>query len=264
MDVDLNKHQGQTIIVVGYPQSGNTWLARLIASTLDSPIVGTKGAIPIAREGDNRKGNFFITQLHLRPISNSSDPPLTTPWLYNTRAESKIRLVQIIRDPRDVAVSANYYWKINNITRAIKVVGEGLNPIGVGSWSNFIDEWRKYDQSLSATVFYRNLHYAPLETLRWLMNKLGIYTSLKNADETIAKAIDAEEINTKRKQIQSDGAKRPYGREFQVRHLRKGIVGDWKNHFTKDDAVLAENYFGEYLQEFGFVNNPNWPHESWE
>ena len=42
------------VIITGYPKSGNTWLTRLIAEALDSPVIG------FYNEADTLWGNCSV------------------------------------------------------------------------------------------------------------------------------------------------------------------------------------------------------------
>jgi hypothetical protein len=44
--------------------------------------------------------------------------------------------------------------------------------------------------------------------------------------------------------METHGDDHPYGKTIQLKHLRKGIVGDWRNHFSESDIALAEEIFG--------------------
>jgi len=37
--------------------------------------------------------------------------------------------------------------------------------------------------------------------------------------------------------------------------FRKGIIGDWKSHFTEQHSEKFWEYFGEVMKEFGYENN---------
>jgi len=43
------------------------------------------------------------------------------------------------------------------------------------------------------------------------------------------------------------------GNEEKAAFFRKGIVGDWKNHYTKDDIAYFEQVAGDTLDLFGYA-----------
>jgi hypothetical protein len=44
--------------------------------------------------------------------------------------------------------------------------------------------------------------------------------------------------------------------------MRKGIVGDWKNHFTKADAEYITEYLGEFMMEQEYIESLDWYYEN--
>ena len=53
-------------------------------------------------------------------------------------------------------------------------------------------------------------------------------------------------------------SKRKPGQEKKTAFLRKGIAGDWKNNFTKEAAVLFDQYAGQQLIDLGYEKDRNW------
>ena len=40
--------------------------------------------------------------------------------------------------------------------------------------------------------------------------------------------------------------------------MRKGIIGDWENHFKRDDGRLFQEHFGGLMLEQGYIENGDW------
>ena len=97
----------EPIFVIGYPRSGNTWLARLTADALDSPMVGGDNPIDQADNKHNYTGEFVIYKSH---YSKKSKPDFITEY-------SKI--LYIVRDFRDVLISGYFYNHRSNSEKRI-------------------------------------------------------------------------------------------------------------------------------------------------
>lgn len=88
------------VIVTGYPKSGNTWATRLVAELIGCPVVGfwNSKKKEIAREGTERTSTYRCFKAH------QSVPELLA------QAAATSRIIYIVRDPRDVVVSAAHYF----------------------------------------------------------------------------------------------------------------------------------------------------------
>ena len=40
--------------------------------------------------------------------------------------------------------------------------------------------------------------------------------------------------------------------------MRKGIVGDWRNHFDRETAKMFNDHFGQFMLEQGYVDDLEW------
>ncbi|MFN2507420.1 MAG: sulfotransferase domain-containing protein, partial [Chthoniobacterales bacterium] len=91
----------KTILVVGYPKSGCTWIARLVAELIGCPVAGfwKSDKEEIAMEGKERVSEFAVYKSHHTFAELGMDP-----------LRSEIRVIYVIRDPRDVAVSGAHHF----------------------------------------------------------------------------------------------------------------------------------------------------------
>jgi hypothetical protein len=48
------------------------------------------------------------------------------------------------------------------------------------------------------------------------------------------------------------------GTEDRTSFARKGIQGDWRNHFTREAAQVFDHYAGDLLIELGYETNHRW------
>jgi hypothetical protein len=102
----------EPIFIIGYPRSGNTWLARICADVLDAPIVTGDDLVNQADRKRTYKGSFAIHKLH---CSREYKPDYVT--------ESS-RILYVIRDFRDVLISAYFFIHTTHDERRIVLGGE--------------------------------------------------------------------------------------------------------------------------------------------
>ena len=105
------------IIVMGFPKSGNTWLARLLAEVFDCPSRGylfsKDGKDPVI-EGLNRQSGIEVYKSHHTcdidnlKLFKKSDIKLDN-CIYIVR-DIRDLTEYIVRDIRDLTVSAAFYF----------------------------------------------------------------------------------------------------------------------------------------------------------
>lgn len=246
------------IFVVGYPKSGNSWISRLLGRYLNSPVTGWGNIIPISSEGNDRTGDYTVRQLHLRANTGLELGNIFVhgAYLANLSAWNGEKIVLVMRDPRDVVVSAMHYWEMDSIKQAIIAVGEGAWPLSpFGSWSSFYHSWFSNVPAYVpiCKVRYEDLSAnGELEFFR-ILNFLGLADDF---DERVKDAFAKEHIDAKRKEIENDGDIRQYGKTIQLYNLRKGVVGDWKNHsFSENDIALCRYYFQALASIMGYKDD---------
>ena len=236
------------IAVTGYPKSGNTWLSWLLGDVLDSPVGGLYYAKPLCTEGQDRLGDHKIMQLHLRPVYEIAESVIPSAWSFCVPLwKGNPPIVHIVRDPRDVVVSVWKYWNIESLDQALGCVGQGLGPVKVHlPWQDHVGRWLKIDGI--SFVRYEDLHERGPEVIAKLLDGWGIEYN----PDRIKIAFRRQHIGRKRAQIKKDHLTRVYNEGIQLHNLRKGIAGDWKNHFTDEQHERAVGYFGEVAERVGY------------
>lgn len=188
------------------------------------------------------------------------------------------RVIHIIRDGRDVAVSwIHFLWDrgtdqggIYHLTpdeqdkrdRYRKNLQEFLNS-GEGIFTEerirkAAENWnsrvraasREFPSSLGdnyAEVRYENLLERPEEEFGRLFRFLGARADKK----LVARCVEATSFEKR------SGGRRK-GQEDTKSAARKGIAGDWKNVFTEQDKAIYKEVAGDLLIELGYEKDYDW------
>lgn len=240
----------QTIYVVGYPKSGTTYLTRLLGDILNSP---TGGCMPeldhteIATEGQDRPGDYIIRKGHFTLIED--DSPLTVPYPHklNWQRLTNEKIVFIVRDPRDICISGAYHWRQDINTFLDRMIKGDIAKCG--RWDEYVSTWLNY-----GIIKYEAIIKYPDNIL---------YDILKNIDalycyDRIEQSLERQSFQSRKSQIHlSHFDRTPQSikvieQELRRNNMRKGISGDWRNHFTKDmnDKIWSE--FGWIMERLGY------------
>ena len=186
----------EDLYIIGFPKSGNTWLARLIAEVTNSNItvINEKDTLHKVENSDDRDGIYQIHKIH---------------YTQDIARVIKAKKVYIIRDPRDTFVSGffnnyrsikeknilnnkflriffdyeikgiNKIWQGDVISRLkrysylfLKTIFFSPKRNHVGNWSEHIKYWTDLDNIV--VVRYEDLLENTEEKLSDILNQLDI------------------------------------------------------------------------------------------
>lgn len=217
------------VLVNAYPKSGVTWLLRLVCDLLEARHQDTSQMSPLSYGHPVRDG-WVVKKTHY-PYWQHAIPIL----------KGKI-VVVTHRDPRDVVCSAMFYRKTTDLKLAINVMASSKR-----SYAEWINSWIEPVEPLKCKrilTSYERLHSEPLKQLRYIIFEISGETL---PDERINEAIDRQSFKNMRKSYNDGG-----------HFMRKGIVGDWRNHFDRETAQIFNDHFGEIMLLQGYIDDLEW------
>lgn len=249
MSADAADGQDNVILVTDYGRSGQGWLSYMLCYSLNAAFIEpydllrgrrysssemilkfTKGNLP----GRSKTRYDLVVKTHERPA-----PELTL-----TR-----KVILLTRDPRDVAVSA--YFRYRNLRKKESArspkefIANVLYGIRFTSYLVTAYRWRRFYRAWAHVecrkVTYENMSSDPRSVLRDLFE----YLEVDVPENVLVDAISTfsfEGITGRRKgqEVSSDS-------EF-----RKGIVGDYRNHFGRLHLVAFHAICGRQMRQMGY------------
>jgi hypothetical protein len=231
------------MFVIGYPKSGNTWLCYLLAYCLNAQFDNFDDPGP-----HNINGEFMEKYLTGRLSHHSYQGEIGKLWKthqLNILNRDNQPVIYLVRDGRDVMVSyyfyKNYYLKNNRGGVEIDEKEKISNFIKSYTleWINHVKEGLKLYSNI--IVRYEDLKESTELSLSEIFEKLKLRISLPIIRESI-EIFDFKNI-----------ANRKPGKEERSSFFRKGIVGDWKNHFSKDDLKFFYRKAKYVLNRLGYI-----------
>jgi hypothetical protein len=252
----LNSRQClQKVLVNGSPKTGTTWMLKMITS-----IPGYRVTAGYNFRGDINR----YYEMLLGEVAHGHDP--YTPQLWDILSSCDIKVILMLRDPRDQAVSRMFHakrdithgWhqqiKLLNVDDALMASIEGRPGLrGVTAAADLTRSWLAEGDKVIC-VKYEDLIINPVDELQRALQYLGI-----DVNPALARSI----IERNRFERLATGRKiwkgtRKSGQEDASSHFRKGIVGDWKNYFKKAHIQRFKELTGDILVEWGYEKDINW------
>lgn len=255
----LYDYPSRNMLAICQPKSGSTWLHNMM---LDIPGVFRWFPPSMNRQTLKQAGfhDLVLDEMRHPPAGYSVSKTHTPP----TRANLDIlrvlgrRYVVLIRDPRDQIVSWAYFVRNREENAFYDETSELDTPQAV---SFFIEKMTDAMQSwaigwrdaitgphadLGLFVRYEDMKADCFAVMRRVFDHLGV----KLSDDQV-RAIVADntfEKTTGRIAGQADA------RSF----FRKGISGDWANHFTTDQVARFKELDRGRVVELGYEDSANW------
>lgn len=231
----------KNIIINEYPKSGGTWIGQMLSKTTGMPF--PQNRLPIL--------GSCIMHGHY----------------YSAFGINNVLIVW--RDGRDVIISQYYHWLFENDrgnASLVKKCREDLQfddyedittnlPKFIDyvymrkihpkfSWSDFVNQWIQRDVVF---IKYESMRFEPVSELIRITKSLSGMEIDENFASNIVTLYSFEKQSGRKD-----------GEENINSFMRKGIVGDWKNHFSDEAIDTFKKYAGHQLIALGYENDLNW------
>lgn len=236
------------IVVSGYPKSGNTWLARMLADIAECEMAAylTDKDDKLPREvgmvgREARRDTIVIKSHHTLPLLR-----------WGGVAPSDLAI--IVRDPRDVAVSGAGFFFAETFGKTNEPTPDSIDrmiDMMIGSerpevrwpdqrWDSFVE---KSLTSNLPIIRYVDLVKAPRETLEPVLSHLGLDQHNFDLDRIIDfHTFDQAKQRSERK-----------GETAISHHLRSGRTGEYRKYLSRRQRERIENEFRPTMERLGYL-----------
>jgi hypothetical protein len=236
--------------VIEHPRAGGTWLADMVADALQLPFP---------------KNNLF-------PLGCTG--VLHNHWSWEPRLRN---VMYMVRDGRDVAVSLFFYCtrpiRLGADRGMLRYIGRRFPYLVVpgadlgdcsGMLPRFIEDWVRRPYGCRDSW--------PEHVRSWALDSTGVvvagYEELR-ADTPgvltrVLREVTGKEPDPRQVQVAVERftferqTGRQAGSQDTSNAKRKGIVGDWRNHFSREAGEVFDRHCGEMLMRLGYERDRDW------
>jgi hypothetical protein len=237
------------IFLTSYPRSGNTWTRFLVGNLvhIEEPVtfLNVERLVPdMYKHSDS-----YLRRLARPRILKSHE-------VFDPRYR---KVIYILRDPRDVAVS-NYHWEMKQRSVREKDPIENFVPRWIegnywdrlGNWGEHVTSWlstRQGDDGF-VTLRYENL----IEDAAQELAKAAALLGIEATRERLARAVELSSRDRMRELEAKQGKKwvqTRYTRQDKP-FVRRASSGDWKSALPASSVAEIERAWGDIMSAVGY------------
>ncbi len=274
------------IWLASYPKSGNT----LVRSILSSLIFTDDGIVDFGKL--HRVSNFIAGPFFEKFTNNfSSINEMSKYWIkvqeklnankklkffktHNslctingndfTNESNTIGTIYIVRDPRDVIISASKYYKTSIEQTKINMFNKEMTlnntykdksiSTFLGSWSDHYNSWVKNNKNI-LLVKYEELINDKEKEIRKIINFINRFVKLEIDEKKIKNCIDSSSFKNMKK-MENEGLFKEASQGLKGKSIPffgHGKEGRWRNTLEKKVVEEIEVKFEKEMRELGYL-----------
>ena len=276
---------GKIFWIASYPKSGNTWMRAFVANLLladGQPLslneigeacVSESNILwftPLLKGHESPNDLSQKRVMELRPQAqkriaavNKTDVFIKTHNCHGEflghpliRHDVTLGAVYVVRDPRDVVISAADHWgfSINEMIDCLSNVAFETAPLPdrqvfekLSSWSGHVASWTGGQSRRRIVLRYEDLLRDPFKHF----SKLAMGIGLSRDRERIRQVIEWTSFRKLREmEDKEDFIERS---EYSERFFRSGTSGNWRKQLTPKQVARIERDHGKVMRRFGYL-----------
>ncbi|XP_029928314.1 amine sulfotransferase-like [Myripristis murdjan] len=242
------------VFVITYPKSGTIWLQQILR------LIETRGDIP---DSANMMNSDCVPWIELvgkvKEFITAPSPRLRVTHLQYkfmplALSQKKGKVIYVARNPKDVLVSYFYFHKLATMLETpenFSIFFEKFirGDVFGGCWFEHIKSWYSHKDDMNILfITYEEM----VQNLHLVVKKISSFLGKDLTDQQQANVVkystfrNMKQIPQANYQLISDQLLDHQQGTF----MRKGTIGDWKNHFTVAQSEKFDQVFQKEMKDF--------------
>nr|XP_040020222.1 amine sulfotransferase-like isoform X2 [Gasterosteus aculeatus aculeatus] len=225
------------VLVVTYPKSGTIWMQQILL------LLEAKGDLTAISKHVKFSNAELVPWIEVKtekfikaPSPRMTVSHLPFSLLPSALSQKKGKVIYVARNPKDVLVSYFHFHKVGNMLETPTDFDDFFEKFMRGdvfasSWFEHIKAWYLHKDDINMLFLtYEEM----VKDLHSAVERIALFLGSALTDEQLADVVKHATFNNMKKNPQANYERVP-GRllsHHQGTFLRKGTIGDWKNHFT--------------------------------
>ncbi|XP_049439487.1 sulfotransferase family 2, cytosolic sulfotransferase 3 isoform X2 [Epinephelus fuscoguttatus] len=229
------------VFAVTYPKSGTIWMQEILPLLLNGGDLTPIQTIP------NWDRVPWLEEKRLAEVVDQLPSPraMVTHFPYHLMPASfhtsKAKVIYVMRNPKDILVSSFYFHQMAEFLEDPGTFDEFIEKflegkVLFGKWTDHVKGWK--DTDLGDRIMYIT-YEEMVQDLPAALKRMSDFLGRNLSDETIQKIAEHCSFKTMKTNTMSNFSLVPkvYMDSDKSPFLRKGIAGDWKNHFSSEQLA---------------------------
>ncbi|KAK6968490.1 sulfotransferase 6B1 [Biomphalaria glabrata] len=258
------KIRDDDVLVAAYPKCGTHWLWEVTQMLMRRTLTYEKRA----KEYTMLEAVQGLERLELEPSQRILNSHNVVAHLPKEIIAKKTKIIHVIRNSKDALVSWFWHCQITDGLKDVKFadIFEAVlsDNISLPSHLDYLYQWSEFEQNHPdhpiKHIYFEDMKKQPVKTIKELATFLNVQES-ETFFEQVAEACSFENMKTF-----EENKEKMYPEEVravidkingELKYIRKGEIGDWKNHFTVAQNERFEERIATFLKnkdlKFTFV-----------